>query len=230
MKFLDDPKIEMLIFTLSASGLLVPCLTFLPNQKNKCSFFIRRAPEPITKENFKQIFLFGDMSPRPVDELATLVEEVFVPLLSNSRNHSNWPGVVAEDVVRHIHTFRNTINQIKGAMVHQTLLPMPPGIHRIYDVELECRDSGGEIVDLHLKASIEGIIIKWATQINEILKENSRVAFAEVDHPTPMREVEFWRDRLKNLESIYDQMRDPRVKKMASYLGSHLDLYTVIEN
>lgn len=96
---------------------------------------------------------------------------------------------------------------------------MPPGIHRIYEVELACRESEGQNVDLYLKAAIEGIIIKWAAQINDILKENSRVAFAENTDPTPLFELDFWRNRLKNLESIYDQMRDPRVKKMASYLG-----------
>lgn len=115
--------------------------------------------------------------------------------------------------------------------MHQTLLPMPPGIHNIYEVELTCRESGGEAVDLYLKAAIEGIIIKWATQINEILKENSRIAFAEGAHPTPTKEVEFWKDRLKNLESVYDQMRDPRVKKMASYLGKivkYLSVFVII--
>lgn len=37
----------------------------------------------------------------------------------------------------------------------------------------------------------------------------SRVTFAE---------IQFWRRRLENVESIYNQMRDPRVKKMASIL------------
>jgi dynein heavy chain len=31
-------------------------------------------------------------------------------------------------------------------------------------------------------------------------------------------EIDFWNSRLKNLESIYDQLRDPRVKSMASVL------------
>lgn len=36
------------------------------------------------------------------------------------------------------------------------------------------------------------------------------------------QEIQFWTNRLKNLESIYDQMRDERVKKMASIL-EHTD-------
>lgn len=50
------------------------------------------------------------------------------------------------------------------------------------------------------------------------MKENPRQASIDIPHPLPVTEIEFWRERLRTLESIYDQMRDPRVKKMASYL------------
>ncbi|PSN32950.1 Dynein beta chain [Blattella germanica] len=76
----------------------------------------------------------------------------------------------------------------------------------------------GETVDLYLKSAIEGVIIKWATQIDEVLKEDSSCAFSREDSPTPRFEIDYWNGRLKNLECIYDQLRDPRVKKMASIL------------
>lgn len=45
--------------------------------------------------------------------------------------------------------------------------------------------SNGEIVDLYLKSAIEGVIIKWATQINDIITEESGQAFANGQNPTP---------------------------------------------
>lgn len=107
---------------------------------------------------------------------------------------------------------------MKGALQSQTLLPLPPGIHRVFLAEVEHAESEGQDIDLHLKSSFEGAVIKWASAVNDILKQTSIIAFANGAHPTPMREVEFWTSRLKNLECIYDQLRDPRVKKMASYL------------
>lgn len=47
------------------------------------------------------------------------------------------------------------------------------------------RFSNGEVVDLYLKSAIEGVIIKWATQINDILTEDSGQAFANGQNPTP---------------------------------------------
>lgn len=103
-------------------------------------------------------------------------------------------------------------------MVSQTLLPMPTGMENIYQAQQEFNFSRGEVVDLDIKTAIEGVVIKWAQVCTDILKETSRIMFAEGQQPTPFREVEFWNARLKNLENIYDQLRDPRVKKMILYL------------
>jgi dynein heavy chain len=45
--------------------------------------------------------------------------------------------------------------------------------------------SGGQTVDMYLKSAIEGVVIKWATQIDEVLKENSSCAFVREANPTP---------------------------------------------
>jgi hypothetical protein len=36
-----------------------------------------------------------------------------------------------------------------------------------------------------LKSAIEGVVIKWATQINDVLTEESSQAFTGGQHPTP---------------------------------------------
>lgn len=103
-------------------------------------------------------------------------------------------------------------------MISQTILPMPSQMDAIYTVHSALEYSAGQMVDLDVKSGVEGAVIKWASICTDVLKENSRIAFAGGAHPTPFREVEFWNARLKNLENIYDQLRDPRVKKMVLYL------------
>lgn len=103
-------------------------------------------------------------------------------------------------------------------MSSQTLLPMPTGMELIYQAQQEFNCSRGSQVDLDIKSAIEGVVIKWSSICSDVLKETSQIAFAEGRHPTPFIEVEFWNARLTNLENIYDQLRDPRVKKMMLYL------------
>lgn len=41
----------------------------------------------------------------------------------------------------------------------------------------------------------------------------------------PIADIEFYANRLRNLEGIYSQLRDPRVKRMAHYLEATKSVY-----
>ncbi|XP_022909837.1 dynein beta chain, ciliary-like [Onthophagus taurus] len=218
MNFLDNGSVPMMIMYMAPSGLLTPSYTYPANMKSKGSYFIRRIPEILTVENMKQVLIIGDYSYKSVEELSVLTEDIFVPLLSNPKNHVGWPKVVAQDVQAHIEMFKNTVYQLRGALKSQPLLPLPPGTNEIFEVVNRFTESEGADYDLHLKAAIENAVIIWFNICSDVLKQNSRLAFAGGANPTPMKEVEFWNFRLKSLECIYDQLRDPRVKQMIHYL------------
>lgn len=76
-----------------------------------------------------------------------------------------------------------------------------------------------------MKASIEGVVIKWTRRLADVIGEDSTKFFQNSaksstmpDEPGPIAELEFWDTRLGNLEYIYTQLRDPRIKKMAAIL------------
>ncbi|KAG8281332.1 hypothetical protein J6590_060968 [Homalodisca vitripennis] len=218
MDFLEKPQHSVLLVTLTSAGTLVPSLTFPTTGKTKSSYFARVKPEPITPENIRKCLIFGDVSPKPLEDLAVLVEEVFVPVFCNPANHKGWPAVVVEDVKRHVIELKNTVYKVRGQINGQTLLPMPDGVFKVHQVEQRIIESNGEDVDLQLKSAIEGAVIKWVNQITDVLQETSSIVFKSSENPLPFAEIEFWRSRVSNLECIYDQLRDPRVKKMASIL------------
>lgn len=76
MDFLEKPEHKVLIITLTSAGVLLPSLTFPTGGKTKSSYFARVKPEPVTAENIRKCLIFGDISPRPLEDLAVLVEEV----------------------------------------------------------------------------------------------------------------------------------------------------------
>jgi hypothetical protein len=61
--------------------------------------------------------------------------KVFVPLLSNPANHKMWPPIVAQDILKHVHSLKSTVYQVKGQVSGQTVLPMPVGVERVHDAE-----------------------------------------------------------------------------------------------
>lgn len=110
--FFNNAEIPRLIFNINAGGALVPSVEF-PNTKTKSTYFIRKKKDVVIWENFREVLTFGDMSARPVDELAVLVEEAFCPLLTNAANQEGWPKVVKEDIALHVYSFRNNVYQVK---------------------------------------------------------------------------------------------------------------------
>ena len=61
--------------------------------KKKAVYFLKPSEMTVTKENVSTL-LRGDLSYAPVQSVSALVDGVFLPLLSNRGNSSNWPAVV----------------------------------------------------------------------------------------------------------------------------------------
>lgn len=70
------------------------------------------APVPKDMEACSSMLIIGDLSNRVVDELATLVDNIFAPLLSKHENHKDLPDIAIQDIRRHVHSIRGTLYQV----------------------------------------------------------------------------------------------------------------------
>lgn len=168
IKFLTTPSEMVLVLQLTPANVLIPLLE-ITQAKRKQSYFLKRKPQVITETNYKQMLIPGDMAPNPIEELAVLVEQAYVPMLSNPKNHVGWPEVVRKDVKKQVYNLRTLIWQVRGKITGKTLLPMPMDIEEILDPKFYTDVDISK--QLKVKSNIEEIVVKWATQINEILNE-----------------------------------------------------------
>lgn len=58
--------------------------------------------------------VMGDLGANPLEFLSTVLEEVYLPLLTNTKNLESWPEVVANDVLRHFHQLHGAVYVISG--------------------------------------------------------------------------------------------------------------------
>ncbi|XP_063241593.1 dynein beta chain, ciliary-like [Bacillus rossius redtenbacheri] len=210
-------KEQVLVITTTAGGVLVPVLGFPASIRNKAVYFIKRDKGPLHSEDLRRQLMFGDLAPKVLDEMSVIVDELFVPLLSNPESHRGWPQVVADDVVHHAHTLKNTVREVRGKMRGHTILPMPLGTDRVEAVEKDVLDGKG--VDMNVKSAIESMTIKWAGQVNDLLKESSHLPVDGQEYfPTPTDEMNFWSNRERDLEFVYHQLCADKVRRMASIL------------
>uniref|UniRef100_A0A8C9SNB8 Dynein axonemal heavy chain 17 n=1 Tax=Scleropages formosus TaxID=113540 RepID=A0A8C9SNB8_SCLFO len=210
--FLNRADMSALFVSLSAAGQFVPSATFPAASKTKAVYFVKRSQDPLTAETVRTNLLYGDIAPSPFEQLSTLVEELLVPVMSNSRNHGGWPQVVSQDIKQHVHSLKTSVSVMAGKVRGKTLLPLPVCLERVGQAALE--------KDKSILHSIESVVIDWCHQIRDVIKRDSAAALLEGKNPTPDEELLFWRDRsvFADLECIYGQLKSPNVAKMAEIL------------
>uniref|UniRef100_A0A7N8YQ50 Dynein, axonemal, heavy chain 9 n=1 Tax=Mastacembelus armatus TaxID=205130 RepID=A0A7N8YQ50_9TELE len=216
-EFLDKSEPRALVVSLTAAGLLQPAAAFSGRSRNKAVYFVKRKNSALRPDTMRENLVYGDLSYAPLDQFSALVEEVVAPLLSNSKNHTEWPQVVSQDVRRHVHTLKTSVFVMSGQVQGKTLLPLPAGSEKVEQAVLET-ETREETVDKSIIYSLESAVIEWSHQIRAVLKKDSSEALLEGRNPTPCTELLFWKNRYTDLESIHSQLKSSKVNKMAMLL------------
>ncbi|KAM9747482.1 dynein axonemal heavy chain 17 isoform 1-T1 [Dama dama] len=223
-EFFEKPDVPVLVLTLNPAGMIIPCLGFPASLKSKGMYIIKKRPESIGKDNYKERLVYGDISPTPVDQLIAIVEEVLYSLLNQSENMSGWPRVVSEDIVKQVHKLKNEMFVMGGKIKGKTLLPIPEHLGSL-DGTLESMERIPSSLDNSLLHAIETIIIDWSHQIRDVLSKDSAQALLDGLHPLPRVEFEFWDARLMNLKYIHEQLNRPKVNKIVEILEKAKSCY-----
>lgn len=63
-------------------------------------------------------------------------------------------------------SFWARLSKVQGQVSGRTILPMPVGVEKCITTARELQENAECSVDLYLKSAIEGVVIKWVTQIN----------------------------------------------------------------
>eukprot|EP00064_Thunnus_orientalis_P003474 superscaffoldBa00000283_g3483 len=216
-EFVDKPEQRTLVVCVTAAGLLQPAAAFTASSKNKAVYFVKQRETALSPDSMKDNLVCGDLSYAPLDQFSALVDEVVAPLLSNSKNHTEWPQVVSQDIRRHVHSLKTNVFVVSGQVQGKTLLPLPAGSERVEQAALET-DKRGETVDKSIIHSLESAVIEWSHQIRAVLKKDSAEALLEGKNPTPHTELLFWKNRYADLECIHSQLKSSKVKKMEMLL------------
>ncbi|XP_064623162.1 dynein beta chain, ciliary-like [Lineus longissimus] len=216
--FFEKQELTNFVILSTPAGGLTVQFDWPTSLKSKGCYFIKKGKEPVTKDQpLRNTVLYGDLSYSPMEQLSAFVDEVLVPLLSNERNHEQWPHVVSQDVLRHVHNLKSSVYVVAGQVAGKTLLPLPVGSDKVEDVAGDAEEKE-DTYDRNLVHAIESVIIEWTHQIRDVLKRDSAQPLLEGLNPTPFVELDFWKAKASNLDCIYDQLRDPKVRKMAELL------------
>ena len=79
--------------------------------------------------------------------------------------------------------------------------------------------------------TVETAVIEWSHQIQSVLRKKSAQLLLEGKNPGPLVEVEFWKNRMLDLESIVEQLYEEKAQKMTWLLeNTQSSYYIALQN
>lgn len=85
------------------------------------------------------MLIVGDLSHQIVDQLATLVDNVFAPLLTKPENHKDLPEIAIQDICKHVHALRGTLYQVIKQSILKFFALIKCLMRHIIFITLKCR-------------------------------------------------------------------------------------------
>ncbi|XP_069552287.1 dynein axonemal heavy chain 11 [Brachyistius frenatus] len=226
-------KKSVIFFSSSQKGGLVVSTEVPDAAQSKQIYILKKRVVPVNSENFRELLLFGLLSPPPLLQLSCTVEKVCAPLLSNYKNHQMWPNLMSEDIIRHVESMCSKTSVVRGQVLGKTVLLNPTSMDWMGNSSSTFKTY--ENYDRALAHAIETQVINWTNLIQKILKEDSSDLLMTGCNPGPDAEMKFWASKKSNVESIYHQLQSPSVHMMAEMLemmdsSYHPAIKTLIEN
>lgn len=134
----------------------------------------------------------------PVDTLERLMQRVLAPIvLSNT----TWPDTIRKDLVTSTHRFLSSLVQCVNAKKGNTVLYLPD-----LRVPAGAPAPGGMQKGDALQL-MESCVIHSTRQVKDVLNRQDNAA--QGGSSGPLDEIEFWRDRSRDLGNIRDQLDSP---------------------
>jgi dynein heavy chain len=160
---------------------------------------------------------FVELSKQVLESLSTLSQEVYLPVLSNPANQAGWSDLVSKDLIENkFHQFLSQVYVTIGEVHGRTMLPVPP-----QETTASDRTSRKDKAQV-----LEGAVITWTKQIKSVLKQDPENVLKTGADPNPLAEIDFWKNKTENLNSIHKQLQSDKIKRVLKFLEQTKSTYT----
>lgn len=229
--FLENPEFQAVYIKESKGALEI---LDNPSQVGKVQLFyiVKLNKTQVSEAKIIHELVYGDISPNPLEHMAYFAQKVFQPLVDSRGTVQTWSETISKEVRDCFETFVANVQITQGHVKGLTCLPLPSDGKAAKDTKPQFtgsfassgESSGGSDQYQNIHA-LEGALIIWTKQIKGVLKQDPETLFQTHVNPNPLHEVSFWKAKAKNLNSIFDQLQSPKVRRVLKVLDKSKSTY-----
>ena len=168
-------------------------------------------------------FLFIELSRKALNEMYILCNDIFFPLLTQNVQQPDTSELISKELMEKFHNFLSHFYVALGHTEGKTRLPEPSDeIFR-----------NPNINDNEKTQICEGAIVMWIDLIRYILKQEPEHEFRNGGNPLPYSEINFWKQKSTDLNSILEQIKKKKIAEILKFLekqkSTYHDMFTQIQ-
>ena len=167
--FVTDEDTRALMF--SGDGLAVSHTLDAIKGKGRSLILLKKTGAELTGDGIASQVQVMDLGGDPLTHMDTLLQQLYLPVLSNPEVHASWGDVITKQVLERLHGFISNVSIAVGHTQAQTRLPLPA-----------FREGDNDKTRIAL---LESAIVTWTRQINSILKLDPETTLRQGLNPTP---------------------------------------------
>eukprot|EP01028_Stygiella_incarcerata_P003513 TRINITY_DN1708_c0_g1_i1.p1 TRINITY_DN1708_c0_g1~~TRINITY_DN1708_c0_g1_i1.p1 ORF type:complete len:4499 (-),score=1316.34 TRINITY_DN1708_c0_g1_i1:2775-16271(-) len=217
--FMDQPdKMHIVFFQNKEKGDELTCSFEFPSGLRKKGIaFCKKKPASVDLGSIHNLLFEVEIGTDPLAQLRSIMRDVYLPLIEDPRNTSDWPRVVAQDVIRQFHKFVAQATIFGGKVNGQVQLPIP-NVEKFALVEDQ---SYFEPIRATVHA-FESAIVDWTREISRIIEMDSSKEMDLLERSNrfvgPMMELSFWQRKNENLGIVEEEIQSDIVRKIIKTL------------
>ena len=160
-------------------------------------------------------FLFIELSRKTLNQMYILCNDIFFPLLTQNVQQPDTSELISKELMEKFHNFLSHFYVALGQTEGKTRLPEPSD-------EIFRND---KINDNEKTQICEGAIVMWIDLIRFILKQEPEHDFRNNGNPLPISEINFWKQKSTDLNSILEQIKKKKIADILKFLEKQKSTY-----
>lgn len=176
---------------------------------NKAVFFARTNPKGVYERSIDSDVTCGEVSGSALDSYRAIMSELYVPIIQEQQQ---W-GKVSQE---HTTEFRSSAQKF-GSMLGEAVAIVTGGIELrkpeqsfVDQYELKPASLNAAAADHSALREFDDCVTEWCKETESLLAQTNRIKDGE--EPGPDTELEYWRTRMSNFNSITEQLKTKECK------------------
>jgi len=125
-----------------------------------------------------------------------------------------WSEMSSQELKDKLHLFLAATEVTMGQVKGETKLPLP---QQDSDKSMSRRDK---------TLIYEGSVNMWTKQIRHVLKLDPETELKKGNNPGPQVEIDFWKNKADNLNSVWEQLNSPPIQQVMTFLDDNHSTYS----